>query len=295
MGFLKFSTWTALFFLVSNETLLSQNLELSWDMIEQTTYQDRYYAEDDAHYWVPSFSQELRQYAGCEVVMSGYVDSTTFDGRFFLIPNRDIDVTMYDRKLAFIELVGVDRRVVEHHRVQVSGILELNDCNLNLVCFRLHGNANGQLPPWIPLLRSEEPNAQMVREAYEKYYHVHPFQKTRYTQEYKRWIVQNRAKFTHTGELDRSKYIQRTSTGRGGGEIWSYAGPMVHYDSDGSMTPGFRHSNVYCHDRSSQNSQVLFCGTESGGAYKTVDGEQNRTHVTSELIIIEGIIDNGFM
>ncbi|MFM9005477.1 MAG: hypothetical protein ACKOSR_08245, partial [Flavobacteriales bacterium] len=49
--------------------------------------------------------------------------------------------------------------------------------------------------------------------------------------------------------------------------------------------PGFRHSNVYCHDRSSQNPLVLYCGTESGGLYKTVDGGEHWQYVTKQLIM----------
>jgi hypothetical protein len=169
----------------------------------------------------------------------------------------------------------------------VCGTLSLNQDDVKRPNFILE---DAQLfsidtPEWIRWMEQSPPNARAVKAAYESYHLTHPYIKTRYTQEYKRWIVQHRSQLDAQGYVHDRMPIERQGDARGGGDIWTYAGPKVHYESDGSLTPGFRHSNVYCHDRSSQNSDILYCGTESGGAYKTVDGGAQWTHITGELII----------
>ncbi|MFN0032188.1 MAG: WD40/YVTN/BNR-like repeat-containing protein, partial [Flavobacteriales bacterium] len=146
---------------------------------------------------------------------------------------------------------------------------------------------------WQQILYSKNINAHELREAYETYYKEHDFVKTKDTQAYKRWITLNRKYIQEDGSVayptaeERSgieQQIKEKQSASRGADIWSYAGPEVHYDSDGSMTPGFRHSNIYCHDRSAVNPDVLYCGSESGGAYKSIDGGQHWEHVTEDLI-----------
>ncbi|MFN0033409.1 MAG: VPS10 domain-containing protein [Flavobacteriales bacterium] len=146
---------------------------------------------------------------------------------------------------------------------------------------------------WQQILYSESPNAHELREAYETYYKEHDFVKTNHTQAYKRWITLNRKYIQEDGSVvyptaeernAREQQIKQKQSASRGADIWSYAGPEVHYDADGSLTPGFRHSNIYCHDRSAVNPDILFCGSESGGAFKSTDGGQTWVHVTEDLI-----------
>lgn len=149
-------------------------------------------------------------------------------------------------------------------------------------------------PAWVHLLYSADATPSEIREAYEQWFKDQPFKKSRHTQAYKRWLSLNRHYFTSSDHIvipdneERARLEERkqiADQSERGNIIWNYAGPAVHYDADGSMTEGFRHSNIYCHDRSSTNPSILFCGTESGGAYKTTDGGANWTHVTADHII----------
>jgi photosystem II stability/assembly factor-like uncharacterized protein len=150
-------------------------------------------------------------------------------------------------------------------------------------------------PHWIQILYSENPNAIELKNAYEEYFAAHPFKKSIHTQNYKRWVSQHRSQIGPDGflkeltaeerERRRDNIEQLQSQNRGGGDIWSYAGPEIHYVSDGTLNEGFRHSNIYCHDRSAINAELLYCGTESGGAYKSVDGGMNWSNITASLII----------
>lgn len=145
---------------------------------------------------------------------------------------------------------------------------------------------NEDMPLWQQLLYSENPQYQEVINAYEDYYENHPFEKTIHTQNFKRWIAQMRSSVDENGTIVSLHPEERiVDLSNRGSEIWTFAGPEHHVDADGSMTAGFRHANVYCHDRSATNPNLLFAGTESGGLYKTVDGGQNWFHVTKSLII----------
>ncbi|MBX7051954.1 MAG: T9SS type A sorting domain-containing protein [Flavobacteriales bacterium] len=149
-------------------------------------------------------------------------------------------------------------------------------------------------PQWVSLLYSPTAHPTAIRAAYEAWFASHPFKKSRHTQAYKRWLSLNRHYFTGDGSLvipdheERARQEERkrhADQSDRGDIIWSYAGPVVHYDADGSLTEGFRHSNIYCHDRSVTNTNLLYCGTESGGAYKSIDAGQHWTHVTQDHII----------
>jgi photosystem II stability/assembly factor-like uncharacterized protein len=152
------------------------------------------------------------------------------------------------------------------------------------------------LPLWAEMMYSENPVFQEVIREYQLYFNTHDFEKTVHTQYFKRWVGAVKGKVASDGTIvqpdpqwHRQAMLRREnhnefSAGRGG-EIWHFEGPEHHVVSDGSLTPGFRHSNVYCHDRSSLNPDILFCGTESGGLYKTDNAGQSWTFVTKELLV----------
>lgn len=146
-----------------------------------------------------------------------------------------------------------------------------------------------EIPAWAELMYSTEPNAWQVREAYEAYYRTHPFEKTIHTQNYKRWVRAVQANTSSDGAVrtpDTEQAVRlaeellaaRQSANRGGG--WYFAGPEVHYNADGTLTPTSDQANVYCHDRSLSNPDILYCGTESGGVYKTTDQGLNWEYLT---------------
>ncbi len=143
-------------------------------------------------------------------------------------------------------------------------------------------------PEWVQLMYAANPNFQEVVAAYQDYYLSHPFEKNADTHYFKHWVARVRPYVQADGRIavptseeraereERVRQIQEDDARGSGGSLWHYEGPIHHVNGEGSpMEPGFRHSNVYCHDRSSQNPLVLYCGTESGGLYKTVDGGEN--------------------
>lgn len=156
--------------------------------------------------------------------------------------------------------------------------------------------ADADLPEWATLMYGENPNYYEVVNSYQAYFSEHEFVKTIHTQYFKRWVSSVKSHIDPWGNIQYSskeELNQRTRKIREkqtegeerGGTLWHFEGPEHHVVSDGTMTPGFRHSNVYCHDRSSTNPDVLFCGTESGGLYKTTDAGLNWNFVTADYLI----------
>lgn len=136
------------------------------------------------------------------------------------------------------------------------------------------------IPQWAAEMYKENPNVSKVKEMYEAFYSENTFVKTEHTQYYKRWV--NAIK----NYLEEGQVVMNTAAPRGGGSaIWNYCGPEVHYAADGSEVEISEQANVYCHDRSLSNDQILFCGTESGGVYKTTDGGGHWLHMTHDLMI----------
>jgi len=155
-----------------------------------------------------------------------------------------------------------------------------------------------QLPEWAKLMYADHPNFFEVVNAYQHYYADHEFEKTIHTQYFKRWVSAVQDHVNEDGSIAYDDALVRKAkekkikllqsdhaSGQKDGAIWSYAGPMVHYNDDGNMHPAWDHANVYCHDRSSSNNQVMYCGTESGGVYKSVDAAQHWALVTQDHII----------
>ncbi len=156
------------------------------------------------------------------------------------------------------------------------------------------GSNQSNLPDWAQLMYSENPNFYEVVEKYQHYYTVNDFEKNIHTQYFNRWtsslkkFVQPDGRIIYPTkeelESQTADILQHQASDRGS-DIWHYEGPNHHVDGDGSLTAGFRHSNVYCHDRSATNTSLLYCGTESGGLYKTTDAGQNWNHVTKGLLV----------
>ncbi len=126
-------------------------------------------------------------------------------------------------------------------------------------------------PSWVRMMYSEGADLEEVQSAYDQWYQNHPFLKNAHTQYFKRW---RRAQQQVVDRDDRNfaegyaeNQMQRT------GGTWTELGPW-HYDPEVAMyfevqSPGACH--VYAVEQSSSNPDVVWAGTATAGAWKSLD------------------------
>lgn len=169
------------------------------------------------------------------------------------------------------------------------------------------------LPDFVRLMYSPVPNIWDVDRAYREYEKEHEEIKENlklvseesetfkeegsspYSIYYKRWrrFVQNwtdengNVHYPSVEDLDNEENIRKSikeNSVERGSVIWTQVGPNVHYKgkySSGDIA-NMRswHSNVYSITQCYAHPDVLYCGTESGGVYKSTDHGNNWFFVT---------------
>jgi PKD repeat protein len=150
------------------------------------------------------------------------------------------------------------------------------------------------MPQWAQLMYAPDPDVNAVVDAYEAYHREHTFEKTVHTQYYKFWVNAVRAKVGDDGHVDElspaqrkdleKQVRQRQGAAKGGGG-WTYVGPDKHWDEGGAGVEVAKHCNVYTIDRSVSDPNILFCGTESGGVYRSLDQAQSWQHVSQDHLV----------
>ncbi|HRK83339.1 MAG TPA: T9SS type A sorting domain-containing protein [Saprospiraceae bacterium] len=147
-------------------------------------------------------------------------------------------------------------------------------------------------PPWAVWLYQEQPNVAKVDSAYRAYYAGHDFVKTSHTQYYKKWrravepfvqpdgsvlLPQNERRET----WEQLWLEQRAAAPKSNTTPWQHIGPVETFSTSPAQVKVSWQANVYCIDQSSANPDILFCGTEAGGIYKTTNKGLQWTHVSA--------------
>jgi photosystem II stability/assembly factor-like uncharacterized protein len=158
-----------------------------------------------------------------------------------------------------------------------------------------------EVPAWAQQMYAPDPDVRAVEMSYSAYFREHKFEKTVHTQYYKLWLNSVRGNVDASGHVrpktaaqlqareQQLKQFRETETGqdasRGGGGGWTWAGPEAHVADDGGGEEVAEQSNVYTIDRSLSNPDILYCGTESGGVYKSTDQAAHWSYVTKDQVI----------
>jgi photosystem II stability/assembly factor-like uncharacterized protein len=138
------------------------------------------------------------------------------------------------------------------------------------------------LPAWAQEMYSENPNVFKVDVLYKDYYRTHEFEKTYHTQYYVRWrravesrldengyVIPVKAEDEIKSDLEYRNKLANKSHQKSLTE-WSPVGPYQVYDN--SNQPANDQTNVYSIDQCAASPNVMYCGTEPGEVYKSVDG-----------------------
>ncbi len=149
-------------------------------------------------------------------------------------------------------------------------------------------------PEWVQLLYADTPNIFAISSAFETYYKTHPYEENNYTKYYSRWAITARQFANENGDIIVPDNIQlnenillrnklRSEEGSRS-TTWTFAGPDIHYtvkyDAGAASIPVSDHANIHSIDRCLSNPDVLYCGGETGGVYKTTNKGLNWEHVT---------------
>ncbi len=136
-----------------------------------------------------------------------------------------------------------------------------------------YNSENENIPNWAKLMYSENPDEGEVIKLYRAYYKTNKLVKNNHTQYYKRW-VRNISRHTNS--------VTSTSISKSSNQ-WECIGPWdfdQHAESR-SYAPGAAH--VYTVEQSVSNSNVLYAGTATAGAWKTTDKGMNWSLITKNL------------
>ncbi len=159
-------------------------------------------------------------------------------------------------------------------------------------------NANDPaLPEWVKEMYSDNPNVYHVDEERNRYFNSREGKHDVYTRWYKRWrryispFVNDAGNIEMPSTSERLAASNRTSTARNAGE-WAFLGPNKHFNAKYSANDPHvlisDQANVYCFDRCTSAPQTMYCGTESGGVYKSIDGGESWYYATKNLSV-EGV------
>ena len=131
------------------------------------------------------------------------------------------------------------------------------------------------LPKWVQEMYKDNSNPGSVIKLYEKYHKKNEFTKNKHTQYYKRWLR----------NMSRNSPDANTNFYSNSLNQWQCIGPW-DFDKDAasrSYAPGAAH--IYTIEQSANNSDVLYAGTATAGAWKTLDKGQNWHLITKNLQI----------
>ena len=135
-------------------------------------------------------------------------------------------------------------------------------------------NSNAEnMPTWVQLMYGNNPDEGEVINAYTDYYKKNELVKNKHTQYYKRWL-RNISRFSN------AKPTLKTSKSS---NQWECVGPW-DFDKDAasrSYAPGAAH--VYTVEQSVSNPNILYAGSATAGAWKTIDKGDNWNLITQDL------------
>ena len=158
------------------------------------------------------------------------------------------------------------------------------------------------LPAWVKLMYAENPNVYTVDSAYQAYYKINIFKESSYTRQYMRWrtavsrFVDEQGFIEYpspSAHLQMEKELNGSrSNGKGNrSSLWDFAGPEIHYTAKyaagDTSIPRSEQANTYCIDQSITNPDILYCGTECGGLYKSTDKGANWHLVSQNLLVYD--------
>lgn len=174
---------------------------------------------------------------------------------------------------------------------------------LSIFCFSLvfsqssdtakNGDLYKTAPEWAKLMYSENPNVNEVDGLYTEYFKKNKYSKSTHTQFYKRWRRTINPFLNNEGFIDSAKKVNAAASittlknaqenNKRLGNNWSPLGPFRN-PNVGGIAPGGGQANVYSIGRCEAFPNVMYCGTEPGEVYKSINGATTWVNVSKSLV-----------
>lgn len=145
-------------------------------------------------------------------------------------------------------------------------------------------------PQWVKEMYGENPNFFKITQLYDEYYKTNILEKTVHTQNYKNFyrIVSTNQYYDDLGNIiikvpddTQLKNAKKSYAKAANASGWTFVAPFETFQSDGNTKSS--QANVYYLTQSKSNPNVLYCGTETGGVFKTTDKGENWIEVGANV------------
>lgn len=153
-----------------------------------------------------------------------------------------------------------------------------------------------RLPRWAQEMYGANPNLFIIDSLYADFHSKNKFEKSYHTQYYKRWRRSVSQYVNETGFIQRpspqeEKSIQQEFLAKQPAPTsvsnWSVLGPIQVIQNNG--VPGNGQSNIYSVDQCVSNPSIMYCGTEPGEVFKSIDGGETWSCVSLSMNFGSGV------
>lgn len=147
-------------------------------------------------------------------------------------------------------------------------------------------------PNWAKLMYGNNANVNEVEKLYKAYYKENEYVKSYHTQYYKRWrkainnFLNDDGVYDHEKKLKLKEVLKQRSLNETANRLvgnWSVLGPFQNFSEGGAVSSGAQ-GNIYSVGQCLSDPNAMYCGTENGEIYKTVDGGENWFNASLSLI-----------
>jgi len=132
--------------LVFNKQVALAQVKVTWSMLSDVKFEDKYNEEVEAYYWYPTFGDAPKAYEGKEIYVSGFMIPVDVSGDFYVLSRYTFDMCFFCGGAgpeSIVELKFKDGKLPRTYkmdeRVTFKGVLRLNADDIDHCNYILEG------------------------------------------------------------------------------------------------------------------------------------------------------------
>lgn len=133
----------SIFFLLSCFSIVYSQKKITWKDLAKVTYEDKYFAEYDEYFKHPTFSESVKELDGKQICIEGYFLDIDPEGTIYILSKGPMSACFFcgiGGPETAIELYFDSKPTFKTDEiVEISGILELNDSNVEHFNYIIRG------------------------------------------------------------------------------------------------------------------------------------------------------------